>query len=88
MTSYRQIEADRRNALNSTGPKTEAGKRASRCNAKRTAENITESRRNLLSVLLMTQEVADLAEGLSKLGAKVTHDSTSLPILRTRRGST
>jgi hypothetical protein len=33
MTSYRQIEANRRNALKSTGPKTEAGKRASRCNA-------------------------------------------------------
>jgi hypothetical protein len=33
MTSYRQIEANRRNALKSTGPKTEAGKKASRCNA-------------------------------------------------------
>jgi len=27
MTSYRQIEANRRNALKSTGPRTEAGKR-------------------------------------------------------------
>src|SRR5262249_39982805 len=35
MTSYRQIEANRRNALKSTGPKTEAGKQASRCNALR-----------------------------------------------------
>jgi hypothetical protein len=35
MTSYRQIEANRRNALMSTGPKTEFGKRASRCNAVR-----------------------------------------------------
>src|SRR6516225_2634778 len=35
MTSYRQIEANRRNALNSTGPKTEAVKRQSRCNAVR-----------------------------------------------------
>ena len=43
MTSYRQIEANRRNALQSTGPKTEAGKRASRCNAVRhglTAETV------------------------------------------------
>ena len=43
MTSYRQIEANRRNALRSTGPKTEAGKQASRCNAVRhglTAETI------------------------------------------------
>ena len=33
MTSYRQIEANRRNALKSTGPKTEPGKRSSRYNA-------------------------------------------------------
>jgi hypothetical protein len=35
MTSYRQIEANRRNALKSTGPRTEAGKQASRCGAVR-----------------------------------------------------
>jgi anti-sigma-K factor RskA len=43
MSSYRQIEANRRNALKSTGPKTEAGKQASRCNALRhglTAETV------------------------------------------------
>ena len=43
MTSLRQIEANRRNALRSTGPKTEAGKQASRCNAVRhglTAETV------------------------------------------------
>jgi hypothetical protein len=43
MTSYRQIEANRRNALKSTGPQTEAGKQASRCNAVRhglTAETV------------------------------------------------
>jgi hypothetical protein len=43
MTSYRQFEANRRNALKSTGPKTEAGKQASRCNAVRhglTAETV------------------------------------------------
>jgi hypothetical protein len=43
MTSYRQIEANRRNALKSTGPKTGAGKQASRCNAVRhrlTAETV------------------------------------------------
>jgi hypothetical protein len=43
MTSYRQIEANRRNALKSTGPRTEAGKQASRCNAVRhglTAETV------------------------------------------------
>jgi hypothetical protein len=43
MTSYRQIEANRRNALKSTGPKTEAGKQVSGCNAVRhglTAETV------------------------------------------------
>jgi hypothetical protein len=43
MTSVRQIEANRRNALKSTGPKTEAGKQASRCSAVRhglTAETV------------------------------------------------
>jgi hypothetical protein len=43
MTSYRQIEANRRNALKSTGPKTETGKQVSRCNAVRhglTAETV------------------------------------------------
>jgi hypothetical protein len=43
MSSCRQIEANRRNALNSTGPRTEAGKLASRCNAVRhglTAETV------------------------------------------------
>ena len=43
MTSYQQIEANRRNALKSTGPRTEAGKQSSRRNAVRhglTAETV------------------------------------------------
>src|SRR5579864_9119635 len=43
MTSIKQIEANRRNSLKSTGPKTDAGKRTSRCNAVRhglTAETV------------------------------------------------
>ena len=43
MTSQKQIEANRRNAHNSTGPRTESGKKRSRCNAVRhglTAETV------------------------------------------------
>jgi hypothetical protein len=43
MTSYRQIEANRRNALKSTGPRTDAGKQVTRRNALRhglTAETV------------------------------------------------
>jgi hypothetical protein len=43
MTSFRQIEANRRNARKGTGPITEEGKRRSRCNAVRhwlTAETV------------------------------------------------
>ena len=45
MTSLKQIEANRRNAKNSTGPRSEAGKQRSSCNAVRhglTAETVIE----------------------------------------------
>ena len=46
MTSFRQFEANRRNAQKSTGPKTEEGKRQSRRNAIRhglCAETVIET---------------------------------------------
>jgi hypothetical protein len=46
MTSFKQWQANRRNALKSTGPRTEAGKEVSRCNAVRhglTAETVIGS---------------------------------------------
>ena len=46
MTSFRQIEANRRNAQLSTGPVTEVGKRKSRQNAVRhglTAETVIDA---------------------------------------------
>jgi hypothetical protein len=46
MTSQKQLEVNRQNALNSTGPRTDNGKRRSCCNAFRhglTAETVAGS---------------------------------------------
>jgi hypothetical protein len=49
VTSLRQLDANRRNALKSTGPKSELGKQHSRCNAMRhglTAETVSQRSRS------------------------------------------
>ena len=63
MSSFRQIEANRRNALRSTGPTTDAGKQASRRNAVRhglTAETVISALKD--------------AEGYKAFEAAVTAD--------------
>jgi hypothetical protein len=46
MTSFRQIDANRRNAVRSTGPVTQAGKHRSRRNAIRQGVMRRDSRRH------------------------------------------
>jgi hypothetical protein len=60
MTSFRQIDANRRNARKSTGPTTEEGKQRSRCNAVRhglTAETVIGALESLIEsfIELMSQ---------------------------------
>jgi hypothetical protein len=60
MTSLRQLEANRRNALNSTGPKTDEGKKQSRRNALRhgfTAETVIEPLEQIEEYQLFEQAI-------------------------------
>ena len=70
MTSFRQIEANRRNALKSTGPSSEEGKQQSRLNAVRhglTAETVigTQSRAVVPEGVYLEPGVAVLLDQLS-----------------------
>ena len=61
MTSFRQFEANRRNALRSTGPKSDDGKRQSRINAVRhglTAETVGFEQTRLVRIGGATQWVS------------------------------
>ena len=60
MTSLKQIEANRHNALKSTGPKTPEGKESSRCNAVRhglTAETVLVNLENSADYQLFEEAV-------------------------------
>src|SRR5450759_2281622 len=64
MTSLKQIEANRRNALKSTGPTTPEGKERSRCNAVRhglTAETVVAALEDAKAYLPRSVPEADLA---------------------------
>jgi hypothetical protein len=70
MTSLKQIEANRRNALNSTGPRTLNGKQASRRNALRhgfTAETVIEPLENLDEYRTLLSSRCSSLIGLSQL---------------------
>ena len=70
MTSARQIEANRQNALKSTGPKTEEGKQQSRRNAIRhgfTAETVIEA----LAPALDAQALSRMNAAIEREGGPV-----------------
>ena len=73
MTTLKQIEANRRNAQNSTGPRTEAGKERSSRNAVRhglTAETVIEPLEAQPWRLVSTgKEPAPLSRGCTRYGA-------------------
>ncbi len=65
MTSAKKIEANRRNALRSTGPRTEVGKARSRRNAFKHGLEIPVSRNNSFA-----EQIEALAAELTSLSAK------------------
>lgn len=80
MTSFKQIEANRLNALKSTGPRTEQGKRKSRSNAMRhglTAETVIRAFEN----------AADYAAFESRIALDYRIETTTEQVLVSRLAS-
>src|SRR6266849_6492375 len=87
MTSLRQLEANRRNARKSTGPRTENGKHASRRNALRhgfTAETVLEPLEDLEDY--RTFEAAIVSEYLPNPGRAGTRASPGIALLAASPG--
>lgn len=89
MTSQRQIEANRRNALLSTGPRTEEGKSQSRCNAFRhglTAETVIVGLEDAAEYTAFETEVVTEYDPKSVIERELTRRLASL-LWRLRRAN-
>ncbi len=83
MTSFRQIEANRRNARRGAGPRTEGGKQRSRCNAVRhglTAETV-------IGALEEPKTTRPSKRGLSRILARSRFLTTGSITTRTEFGA-
>jgi len=90
MTSFRQIEANRRNARKSTGPTSEEGKQRSRCNAVRhglTAETVISALEDAADYKAFESAVIDDYDAQSAVERELVLRLANL-LWRIRRAST